>query len=1037
MIILMFGPSLFQALRAQNFLVETSSSKSIMVEDCTKAIVTFSFANTSPFPQVPVTLTVDFFLLRDINAPFDDAITVTSLNPSHPATRIGHTSFGTLKVTQWQFTVTLPTKQQGFLDVSFCLFRGMGEFEENENIIRYRITEGAFTTPLIPEPLLIAPGSPHPITSIGNGGSFTLTSVATGLPGGMDLPPGNTTQQILIDGTLLIDQDYTFAGLSNIYMKPGASIEVISGPSGPSTFQLIDMTKVEGCNGLWNGIVATDGTTLTIDGGTDTSTPGMVQIKDADRAVVIRTTATVNVNETRFVDNVVGVSAPFLYGASNFSAISISNSIFESSGFGSMPWAGVEANDLFNVLTLKDNVYNDMFYGVIGSNSSMLSMGETFTNILVQGFKVSGNGKHKLTQTGLGPFIPSFDNCGTGIHVRGMHLECSDNLMKKVTTGVGIERGVLVDADIETNTINADYIGIGIEEWRSLRTEVNDNDITIRGTGTDGVGIFVNGTLNILGQFSDNDIDMLAGRTGIWLGDCTRARANDNSIDISSGGTGVLEGIRVDGGHLNALTCNNIDGLGKSGDQAGIFYNMTNHATLNCNTTDDTGIGIHATFTNTSTLQGNLLNDHGNGIQVGEPNNVGGEIGDQFHGGNLWAGTYDNVGAAHYGSQTELSFSNILHNPNDVPPFGSQFFSTDQPSGQVFEPNFNGNAFVCTGSLAQCPPDPLNFMNNITDRDRALVTDKIIPNYYATEQDWTAKRHLYQRLLLDPSLIVPGSEIDSFYNANAATTIGQFEQLRKGVNDLFETDSVTYSLFDTHFDQIDAQTDSLASIVEQLDNDPTPQEETSLLAQRQVVQGQIGSLVNAIAPAVDSLDIVRKTTAAQLLTTNNAISDTAIYETNQKQYNQIWLQMLINGQHEPDSSQTVTLENIAGQCPYSGGEAVYQARALLGTANTYDDKTICWPPAPIQRRFSDSDELEFSVFPNPAHGYLVVRLNRELEEGAQVVVTNPLGQTLLSQKLKPGEREFFVILTEIPSGTYFVTVNTKSKASTKPFTNLK
>ena len=66
---------------------------------------------------------------------------------------------------------------------------------------------------------------------------------------------------------------------------------------------------------------------------------------------------------------------------------------------------------------------------------------------------------------------------------------------------------------------------------------------------------------------------------------------------------------------------------------------------------------------------------------------------------------------------------------------------------------------------------------------------------------------------------------------------------------------------------------------------------------------------------------------------------------------------------EPDSLQLITLYAIANQCPLEGGEAVYQARAMIQKAN-YDDEALC--RAASQNSFESSrvdTPSYFSIFP--------------------------------------------------------------------------
>ena len=179
--------------------------------------------------------------------------------------------------------------------------------------------------------------------------------------------------------------------------------------------------------------------------------------------------------------------------------------------------------------------------------------------------------------------------------------------------------------------------------------------------------------------------------------------------------------------------------------------------------------------------------------------------------------------------------------------------------------------------------------------------------------------------------------------------------------------------------------------------------------------------------------------AEALLIDNAAITATETYELNQQEYNQVFLDMIVNGQTEPDSTQRETLLAIAVQCPYEGGDAVYQARALLGDGAVYDDSTACDTTGQqfLRRPVSTMQSLEFKVAPNPGNGYTFIELDKSTEEDGEVVLATILGRQIHQQHFSKGDKTILLFLEDVPSGTYYVTVRTKTLSSTKVFLNLK
>jgi hypothetical protein len=193
-------------------------------------------------------------------------------------------------------------------------------------------------------------------------------------------------------------------------------------------------------------------------------------------------------------------------------------------------------------------------------------------------------------------------------------------------------------------------------------------------------------------------------------------------------------------------------------------------------------------------------------------------------------------------------------------------------------------------------------------------------------------------------------------------------------------------------------------------------------------------LTNLFYPSTRSADA-----AEALLIDNAAITATETYELNQQEYNQVFLDMIVNGQTEPDSTQRETLLAIAVQCPYEGGDAVYQARALLGDGAVYDDSTACDTSGQqyLRRPTFTEKTLAFNISPNPGSGHIFVELEKEAELEGEMIVANSLGVRISNQHIMPGDQVLAVLLEDMPSGIFYVTIRTKAESMTKVFFNLR
>ena len=165
---------------------------------------------------------------------------------------------------------------------------------------------------------------------------------------------------------------------------------------------------------------------------------------------------------------------------------------------------------------------------------------------------------------------------------------------------------------------------------------------------------------------------------------------------------------------------------------------------------------------------------------------------------------------------------------------------------------------------------------------------------------------------------------------------------------------------------------------------------------------------------------------------------TKSYELNQKEYNKVFLEMIINDLSEPDQNQRITLLDIASLCPYAEGEAVYQSRALLGDLTTaYDDVSICNSIPQGRAIKPETTDFDFKVYPNPSNGYAYVELENEADANGLITITNNLGQVLLTQKFDEGAKTVLVLGEDLPRGMFYLTVKIGTETKTMLFSNLK
>ena len=128
---------------------------------------------------------------------------------------------------------------------------------------------------------------------------------------------------------------------------------------------------------------------------------------------------------------------------------------------------------------------------------------------------------------------------------------------------------------------------------------------------------------------------------------------------------------------------------------------------------------------------------------------------------------------------------------------------------------------------------------------------------------------------------------------------------------------------------------------------------------------------------------------------------------------------------------------IANQCPHAGGEAVYQARALLNDGMVYDDQTLCQPGMQLKKPAESSATPFFSVYPNPGALFTRVELEDEAKEAGEVVLSDALGRQVLVQTFRKGDQTIPLMLEEVPGGMYYLTVTSGQVIDTQVFIHLR
>jgi hypothetical protein len=329
-----------------------------------------------------------------------------------------------------------------------------------------------------------------------------------------------------------------------------------------------------------------------------------------------------------------------------------------------------------------------------------------------------------------------------------------------------------------------------------------------------------------------------------------------------------------------------------------------------------------------------------------------------------------------------------------------------------------------------CPPDISEFDGGvITDLDDKIMHELLTPSNFANAQNWTAKRNLYRSLVEFPDLRPLNSAADTFYTTQTNTSVGEFEQIRADIADLYRLDSLTETELMGYQDDIRWRLDSLNFTDSLLISNPTTQDSIDLMAQKVVLLSETDSIMVLKDTLEATIESDQITDATQIKTTNDALNLSEVYELNQQTVNSVFLTMIINSQEALDSTQTTLIQPIANQCPLEGGEAVFQARALLNDGEVYDNIALCDAAQNRSLIQEDKPQASFRIYPNPAENIINLELEKTVEKSGKVFISDITGKIVLEIDLLIGDQSKSINIAKIPSGTYHLLVEVDGQQS--------
>jgi hypothetical protein len=332
---------------------------------------------------------------------------------------------------------------------------------------------------------------------------------------------------------------------------------------------------------------------------------------------------------------------------------------------------------------------------------------------------------------------------------------------------------------------------------------------------------------------------------------------------------------------------------------------------------------------------------------------------------------------------------------------------------------FPGAPFTCTGQYS-CNAFLIN--EGSKDLKLRIANDETLTKEYIQESKTIAKEFLYDVLKKDSILL----------NSDAAFLIFMQQQTNSNIAKLHSANEA-----------IGFATTIVKEIEDSLD---------LLNSQLTAYTDSIFITDSLLYTTLQATYLQRKEYLIKVLDSLNVKWDSLIYQWKVDSYihwdDALEYNSLVNGSEDPVLNQKLVnfsliryfqhsidslmndygqLLSIAQQCPYKGGRAVYQARALLKFFNDtieYEDDAVCLQQGIFRNSTITTKLKENEIFikPNPAINLIEVTLNSTNSGICNIVISNMLNEKLLEIKINCSENKTQLDIRKLSPGIYKVMI---------------
>ncbi len=290
---------------------------------------------------------------------------------------------------------------------------------------------------------------------------------------------------------------------------------------------------------------------------------------------------------------------------------------------------------------------------------------------------------------------------------------------------------------------------------------------------------------------------------------------------------------------------------------------------------------------------------------------------------------------------------------------------------------------------------------------------------------WSMERRLYTKLKDNPNLLTGNSLMQGFVNQHENLAIGLFYDIRKEVENLYNVDPATQNTLDNNDLIIENSRVALRAVDSLL---LTNHLDSLLHAQRDSLVNLISQKLAENTAIYNTLQNQRVLDANAIITSNDAVSTTFDYETNEKDLNDIYLKGFVQGNLPLNSTQITTIDNIANQCVEEGGPEVYRARSMKAWLTGIPVQDVqCVGERDLKKEENTEIAVLPKIFPNPVKDNLTIIFPTEWTKQPGIISFQSItGQLIHRLDYEKGAREIHFNVEGFVKGIYFLEIRTEN-----------